>query len=145
MRLFIYLYMKTPHPIAYPSTKALISPLILPHPSKKTAFGSPDLFVSLISMRGSRVLERVKGRGPDQAKFTNFSNSHRKVTENRPSSHPPPPNPLNTLSWGKCLDLRYYNRTLTFIYWRAPVFKTDPPSLQNRAFTLSTLLLQSTD
>lgn len=61
MRLFIYLYMKTPHPIAYPSTKALISPLILPHPSKKTAFGSPDLFVSLIFMRGSRVLERVKG------------------------------------------------------------------------------------
>lgn len=54
MRLFIYLYMKTPHPIAYPSTKALISPLILPHPSKKTAFGSPDLFVSLIFMRGSR-------------------------------------------------------------------------------------------
>lgn len=55
--------MKTPHPIAYPSTKALISPLILPHPSKKTAFGSPDLFVSLIFMRGSRVLERVKGEG----------------------------------------------------------------------------------
>lgn len=60
MRLFMYLYMKTPHPIAYPSTKALISPLILPHPSKKTAFGSPDLFVSLIFMRGSR---EGKGEG----------------------------------------------------------------------------------
>lgn len=56
--------MKTPHPIAYPSTKALISPLILPHPSKKTAFGSPDLFVSLIFMRGSRVNSREgKGEG----------------------------------------------------------------------------------
>lgn len=140
MRLFIYLYMKTPHPIAYPSTKALISPLILPHPSKKTAFGSPDLFVSLISMRGSRVLERVKGR--DQTR-QNLQTSQIRIVKLPKIGHQatPPPHPLNTLSWGKCLDLRYYNRTLTFIYWRAPVFKTDPPSLQNRAFTLSTLLL----
>lgn len=83
--------MKTPHPIAYPSTKALISPLILPHPSKKTAFGSPDLFVSLIFMRGSRVLERVKGR--DQTR-QNLQTSQIRIVKLPKIGHQATPPPI---------------------------------------------------